>query len=106
MSCGPCRLGGHAKSVRLRLYVASGTPQSAAALANLEAVCTSELPDRHHIEVVDVVKEPERPFQDGVYLTPTLVRLAPEPQWQIVGTLHDLDALRQFLGLLPGRADR
>lgn len=84
---------------RFRLYVADNTRNSVRAIANLAAFCREHLPQRHDIEVVDVLKEPARALADGVLMTPTLVRLAPSPVRRIVGTLSDTQTLLQAMGL-------
>jgi circadian clock protein KaiB len=83
----------------LRLYIAGDAVNSAQALANLRALCRSHLPERHSIEIVDVFREPERALADGIFMTPTLVRLAPLPLRKIVGTLSDVPTLMQALDL-------
>ena len=72
---------------KFRLYVAGDAQNSAQAVANLTALCRAHLPDRHEIEVVDVFREPKRALADGIFMTPTLVKLAPSPVRRIVGTL-------------------
>lgn len=72
---------------KFRLYVAADALNSAQAQANLMALCRSHLPGRYAVELVDVFKEPQRALTDGIFLTPTLVRLAPLPVRRIVGTL-------------------
>ncbi len=84
---------------RFRLYVAGNALNSAQARANLSALCRNHLADRHEIEVVDVYKEPKRALSDGIFLTPTLVRLSPAPVRRIVGTLSQLQPLLEALGL-------
>ena len=84
---------------KFRLYVAGDAQNSAQALANLSALCRAHLPNRHHIEVVDVFREPKRALADGVFMTPTLVRLAPGPVRRIVGTLSRTETVLQALGL-------
>ena len=84
---------------KFRLYVADETQNSVRAIANLAALCREFLPDRHQIEVVDVFKEPKRALTDGILMTPTLVKLAPDPVLRIVGTLGDLQIVLQALGL-------
>ena len=64
---------------KFRLYIAGDASNSAQALANLTALCREHLPDRHDIEVVDVYQEPKRALADGIFMTPTLVKLAPFP---------------------------
>ena len=84
---------------RFRLYVADDALNSARAVSNLTALCQEHLADRHEIEVVDVFRHPERALADEIYMTPTLVRLAPAPFRRIVGSLSDTLAVLQALGL-------
>lgn len=84
---------------KFRLYVAGDAMNSAQALANLTALCRAHLPDRHEIEIVDVYKEPKRALVDGIFMTPTLVKLAPSPVRMIVGTLGETQTVLQALGL-------
>lgn len=82
-----------------RLYLAGGAPNSVRALANLYALCRKHFPDSHHIEVIDVLKEPLRALADSVLVTPTVVKLAPAPQQQIIGNLSEEAELLRALGL-------
>ena len=77
------------------------------ALANLQALCRSHLAGCHSIEVVDVFRHPERALTDGIFMTPTLLRLTPSPVRKIVGTLSDTVTLMQALDLpdLPDLCD-
>jgi circadian clock protein KaiB len=86
---------------KFRLYVVDGTPNSALALANLTAMCQTYLPDRHEIEVIDVFRTPERALADGIFLTPTLLKLAPPRMLRVIGTLNQTAATLQALGLEP-----
>lgn len=82
-----------------RLYIAGEAVNSAQALANLHALCREHLAGRCSIDIVDVFREPERALADGIFMTPTLLRLAPQPLRKIVGTLGDAQALMQVLDL-------
>ena len=84
---------------RFRLYVAGDAQNSAQAVANLGALCRMHLKDRHEVEVVDVFREPKRALADGIFMTPTLVKLAPGPVMRIVGTLSGTQPLVEALGL-------
>lgn len=86
-------------TLKFRLFVAGDTQNSAEAIANLSAFCQQHLPNRHEIEVVDVLREPQRAMKDSVFMTPTLVKLSPSPVRQIVGTLSESYILLQVLGL-------
>jgi circadian clock protein KaiB len=84
---------------RFRLYVAGDTRNSDLALFNLKALCGAYLADCHEIEIVDIARHPERALTDGIFMTPTLVKLAPLPGRRIVGTLSQTRPVLQALGL-------
>ena len=84
---------------KFRLYIAGDAQNSAQAVANLAAICKEHLPDRHEVEVVDVFRQPERALADGIFMTPTLVKLAPSPARTIVGTLSQTQPVLRALGL-------
>jgi circadian clock protein KaiB len=81
------------------LYVADETMNSRQAVANLRAICNRYLAGRYQIELVDVVKEPDRAMEDRIFLTPTLVKFAPGHVERIVGTLSQTSLVLQVLGL-------
>jgi circadian clock protein KaiB len=82
-----------------RLYIAGGAPQSVRAFANLYAICKKHFPGSHRIEVIDVLKEPLRALAEAVLVTPTVVKLSPLPEQQIIGDLSEEEAVLQALGL-------
>lgn len=86
---------------KFRLYVAPDAANSALAIANLQSLCRTYLPQRHEIEIVDVFKHPGVALTERVFMTPTLIRLAPGPERRIVGTLSQTAAVLQSLGLDP-----
>lgn len=84
---------------KFRLYVAGDALNSAQARTNLSALCREHLLDRHEIEIVDVFREPRRALADSVFMTPTLIKLAPAPVQRVVGTLSQVPIVLQALGL-------
>lgn len=86
---------------RFRLYVAGDAPNSRLAVANLQRLCREHLGDRAPVEIVDVLRAPERALTDGILLTPTLLGDDGAKTRRIVGNLNDLDRVRQLLGLSP-----
>ena len=87
---------------KFRLYVTGGTQNSVEAVANLTSLCRTHIPDRHEIELVDVTLNPERALTDGIFMTPTLIKLAPSPTRMIVGTLCSPMPVIRALGLNRG----
>ena len=84
---------------KFRLYIAGDAHNSVQAVANLTVLCRTHLLDRHDIEIVDVFREPKRALADGIFMTPTLIKLAPSPNRRIVGTLSQTQPVLQALGL-------
>ena len=85
-----------------RLYIAGAAPNSRFAIANLETIRQDCLPDGSRLEIVDILQEPQRAFEDGILVTPTLVRLSPLPVCKIVGNLSERSRVLQALGLPEG----
>lgn len=81
----------------LRLYVAGQTPKSMAALSNLRVLCDEHLPGKYRIEIIDLMKEPQRAKADQIVAIPTLVRRLPEPIRKIIGDLSNTE--RVLVGL-------
>jgi circadian clock protein KaiB len=84
---------------RFRLYVTGNAHNSLQAIANLANLCDLHLAGCHDVEIVDLSREPERALKDEVYLTPTLVKLTPEPRSQLVGSLNNVNLLLDMLAL-------
>lgn len=86
---------------QFRLYVAGNSPNSQQARRNLELLCAKHLAGCHQIEVVDVLKDPDRALEDEVLLAPTLIRLSPAPPQFLLGNLSDTATVLASLGLGP-----
>jgi circadian clock protein KaiB len=81
----------------LRLYVAGDAPNSTRARANLRRILTDVDPSCYTLEVIDCLEEPLRALDDGVLVTPTLVRIQPPPAQIVVGSLSALDRVADAL---------
>ena len=82
-----------------RIYLAGNAPNSVRALANLYAICRKYFPESHRIEVIDVLKEPLRALAEAILVTPTVVKVSPAPEQQIIGNLSDEEEVLRALGL-------
>jgi circadian clock protein KaiB len=90
---------GGAMHFDFELFIAGDAPNSARALSNLRTLCELRVPNRYTIAVVDVFQDPNRALQEKIFLTPTLLRIAPGPERRIVGTLSHADEVADALGL-------
>ena len=77
------------EAVHLRLYVAGQAPNSVLAIANATAICEDHYQPGYRLEIVDLMAHPLRGLQDGIVVTPTLVRVLPKPARRVIGTLSD-----------------
>jgi len=101
-----------AEVFNFRLYIAGDSANSLQAKANLVEICERHLPERHEIEIIDVLLDPKRALRESIFMTPTLVTDSPYPGHRIVGTLSHAGPILQILGLgpvqqrFPGLKDR
>ncbi len=84
----------------LRLYIAGSAPNSTRAHANLLALLERAGTTDYRLEVIDCIREPQRALQDGVLVTPTLLKLDPSPRETVIGTLSDARKVALTLGLV------
>jgi circadian clock protein KaiB len=94
---------GSGTRLALRLYVAGSAPNSVRAHANLLALLERAGRADYDLEVVDCILEPQRALQDGVLVTPTLVKVGPPPRETVIGTLSDTRGVAMALGILGQR---
>lgn len=85
--------------LELRLYVSGGAPNSVRALANLEALRRDHFGPSSRVEIVDVLRDPDRALRESVLLTPMLVKLGPGRPARILGNLGDTQTVLVALGL-------
>jgi circadian clock protein KaiB len=85
----------------LRLYVAGQTAKSVTAFANLKAICEEHLAGKYHIEVIDLLENPQLARGDQILAIPTLVRKLPQPVRRIIGDLSNTERVLVGLDLRP-----
>jgi circadian clock protein KaiB len=90
-----------AEAWNLRLYVAGQTPKSLTAFSNLKRLCEEHLAGRYQIDVIDLMKEPQRAQGDQILAIPTLVRKLPAPMRRVIGDLSNLDRVMVGIDLKP-----
>lgn len=81
----------------LKLYVAGSSPRAEQAVANLQRICEQELGGRYHLEIIDVIEQPELAEEAKILATPTLIKQLPPPLRRVIGDLSDKDKV--LLGL-------
>ena len=87
------------ESWMMRLYVAGQSAKSIAAIENLRRICDAHMPGRCTVEVIDLMRNPERAKADQIVAIPTLVRKLPVPVRRIIGDLSATDKVLMSLEL-------
>ena len=85
-------------SIDLKLYVTGRNRLSDRAQKNLRKL--TDLLDSSHVEVVDILEEPDVAESNRIVATPLLVRVSPKPEKRIFGDLSDVDVLVTEMGLI------
>jgi circadian clock protein KaiB len=92
------------ESWMMRLYVAGQSARSLAAIENLRNICDTHMPGRCTIEVIDLIRNPERAKADQIVAIPTLIRKLPEPVRRIIGDLSATDKVLMSLEVTVAEA--
>jgi len=87
------------KTVIFRLFVAGDEPHSKNAKDNLRTFCASHLNASYMIEVVDVFASFKTALKHNIFLTASLIKVAPRPAVTLFGDLSDTHQLIKVLGL-------
>jgi circadian clock protein KaiB len=85
----------------LSLYVAGPTRKSSTAFRNLQQICDEHLAGRYHIEVIDLMKNPQIARDDQIVAVPTVVRKLPLPIRRVIGDLSNTGRVMAGLDLRP-----
>ena len=86
----------------LRIYIVGSSKSSTKAMKaveNLEKLLKGKLQNKYNLNTIDVLKNPQLAQEDGVFATPTMVKLNPPPIRKIVGDLSDVEKVVDILGL-------
>ena len=83
----------------LRLYIASLTPRSMAAIRCVRAVCETHLHGRYDLEIIDVYEQPTVAREAQIVAAPTLIRQFPLPLRRLIGDMGDQRRVLTGLGL-------
>jgi circadian clock protein KaiB len=89
------------KEWEMRLYVAGETDKSRTTIKNLEKICEEHLKGRYHIEVIDLMKNPQLAAGEQIFAVPTLIRKLPEPVKKLIGDLSSTEKVLVGLDIRP-----
>ncbi len=81
----------------LRLYIASLTPRSMAAIRSVKEVCEKHLHDRYELEIIDIYEHPSQARGEQIVAAPTLIKKLPLPLRRLIGDMANEE--RVLVGL-------
>jgi circadian clock protein KaiB len=85
--------------VLLRLYL-SNRSANGSAVAQAFRAAAGRLPAGSvEMEVIDVFAEPAKAQSDRIIATPTLIKVHPQPELRLIGSIGDEEAILRYLGL-------
>jgi len=81
----------------LKLFITGYTPQAERAIKNLKSICENELKGTYHLEIVNILENPQLAEDERIIATPTLVKMLPAPLRRVIGDLSNTEKV--LLGL-------
>lgn len=73
----------------LRLYIASLTPRSMAAIRSVKEICEKHLHGRYELEIIDIYEHPTLAKGEQIIAAPTLIKQLPLPLRRLIGDMAD-----------------
>ena len=64
-------------------------------------VCEEHLKGEYHIEVIDLMKNPQLAAEDQIFAVPTVIRKLPEPIKKLIGDLSATEKVMVGLDIKP-----
>lgn len=83
----------------LKLFIRGDNARQRRAAAELKAHCEQRLQRRCDLEVIDVVRQPQRAEEEKVLATPALLKMRPLPVQRMIGDFSSLERVLRELGL-------
>lgn len=76
-----------------KLYISGKSGKSASIARNLERALQDRCNSHHSLEVIDLLKDPGAGAEDGVLMTPSIVKGPPGPKRMVFGDMSDVAAV-------------
>lgn len=85
----------------LTLFVARDDDQIRLMQARLERILKEHLKSPYRLEILNILTQQQKGDAFDVIVTPTLIRVKPEPRIRLVGDLTLTEKVLHALGLIP-----
>lgn len=79
--------------MQIHLFVNPSIVSHQTLIRNFQRLLKQKVYSQCDLRVVDVIKEPDSPVKEQVYILPTLVRKYPDPEIRIIGDFANLEQI-------------
>lgn len=70
---------------KFKLYIAGQSAKDELIVNNVTQILNGEYHSAYHLEIINVIENPEQAAHDNILATPTLVKYDPRPVRRIIG---------------------
>jgi len=88
------------KQVSITIFISQMNEKNERAITELRNQLNEHFSDNYQLEVVNVLQMPEKALEQGIFVTPTLVRNIPEPVLKVLGDLSNMRAALTKIDLI------
>lgn len=88
---------GQIEGYNLRLFISSHDHDAEKTLSSIHQLLEERLNNPYTLKVIDITKNPEQATRHQILITPTLIRVSPQPIKRIVGRLEDISRVLQII---------
>lgn len=81
----------------LRLFIKSDSPETEKTLSSIHQLLEQVLDSPYSLKVIDVNQNPQQAEINQISVTPTLMRISPQPTRRIVGELGDIQRVLEII---------
>jgi circadian clock protein KaiB len=81
----------------LRLFVTGMTARSMAAIQAVRTLCDKHLPNRYHLDIIDLYRHSDQAREEQIIAAPTLIRKLPRPLRRLIGDFSNQERVLKGL---------
>jgi len=81
------------------LYIAGSAHGAAKTIAQVQRLLDDKFDGNFELQIIDILKKPYQAGEAGIFATPTLIKVQPQPTRKVVGRFKDAKAVFAALGI-------
>ena len=84
----------------LKLFLADITPKKQNAIDYFKEILGDRISSSYQLEIIDVLLHPEIATKEDILITPTLIRITPQPTTKLILDLANTKALAETVNII------